>query len=391
MLFFQTVQPKSEDIILTRKSKVRPAELSDTVYMERKKNLMDECNKEQLPTSQTNITLDYGHFHFNSKFRFLYCAVEKVGSTFWRRMFTQIERNVVLSPYMIRPEHVMDNPKLSNDDVQDKLDDILSSYTSFVFVRDPYARLWSAYVDKFFSPNSIYWAMYGVTIVKQHRKNASDNSIRCGHDVTFEEFLKFIINLGENGGLKDPHFAPISEICSPCQVKFDLIGKIETFGNDFEFILDTLYLHDYVTAIYDSEITKADDAIYDAAQAFVSMKSEIQYCMNFTVAIEKVWRKMQLRGFISESERRPEDLAPLHQILVQALTQGYKNSSNNANIKEQKRKLMIDAYKQIPINTLEKISNIYNADFKHFGYDPKPYILFNREVFNASANDNPYE
>ncbi|WAR09593.1 hypothetical protein MAR_034669, partial [Mya arenaria] len=58
----------------------------------------------------------------------------------------------------------------------------------FMFSRDPYTRLWSAYLDKFVLPDFWHTARNAIPVVRQ---NVTKSALKCGHDLTFEEFLRY--------------------------------------------------------------------------------------------------------------------------------------------------------------------------------------------------------
>lgn len=76
--------------------------------------------------------------------------------------------------------------------------------------------------------------------MKDIRMHPSILSLSCGHDVSFPEFVKFIIFSEKTLRMGDRHFMPMYEHCWPCQIKYDVIGKMETFKNDSIYILQIL-------------------------------------------------------------------------------------------------------------------------------------------------------
>jgi hypothetical protein len=56
--------------------------------------------------------------------------------------------------------------------------------------QEPFERLLSGYADKLYSPNAAYWNFIGRYIVTNFREKPSNLSLECGHDITFEEFVK---------------------------------------------------------------------------------------------------------------------------------------------------------------------------------------------------------
>ena len=101
---------------------------------------------------------------------------------------------------------------------------VVANSTRFMFARDPYTRVWSAYVDKLLLPNM--WLSTGREIVAR-RANASARSLDCGHDVTFREFVEYIVHQSETtgSGRLNGHWRPIQYVCDPCQFKPHFVGQ----------------------------------------------------------------------------------------------------------------------------------------------------------------------
>jgi hypothetical protein len=120
-----------------------------------------------------------------------------------------------------------------------KLHSVIQNSDKFMFVRDPYSRILSGYVDKLFCPNEAYQkTSLGAFIVSEIREDASSLSLHCGHDVTFPEFVKYIILSEKRRIYRDRHFTPMYEHCRPCQIPYDFIGKFESFKKDISFLID---------------------------------------------------------------------------------------------------------------------------------------------------------
>jgi len=116
----------------------------------------------------------------------------------------------------------------------------LENYYKFMFVRHPFERLVSAYVNKFYQNYSDYFRFrYGRAIVQSYRKNPTDEALARGHDVTFSEFVQYLIDpKSREKGPFNEHWRPMHELCRPCHIKYDTIGKYETLLEDSWLVLE---------------------------------------------------------------------------------------------------------------------------------------------------------
>ena len=103
---------------------------------------------------------------------------------------------------------------------------------------------------------------FGVEILRRFRKQHKQIS-STGNGVTFVEFVRFLlekkVQRRENF---NEHWAPFTELCHPCIVSYDYIGKYETLQDDAENILrdlgapDTLHFPPHVASSTPSLVTR---------------------------------------------------------------------------------------------------------------------------------------
>lgn len=194
------------------------------------------------------------HFIVDDANQLIYCFVPKVASTNWKRVLMALKRHRRINdnPLQIlgNETHAQNAFKLlsQHDDV-DVVYQKLRTYLKFMFVRHPYERLLSAYRNKFEITWSDYFrTRFGRKIVKHFRKNATQESLERGHDVTFSEFLNYVLNLSSaNHKIAfNEHWRPIYDLCFPCLLDYDVIGRSETLIDDADYVLHRLGVLDFV-------------------------------------------------------------------------------------------------------------------------------------------------
>jgi len=115
-------------------------------------------------------------------------------------------------------------------------------------VRDPFARLVSAYKSKL-RPDTIgFTEFYGnisKRISEQYRHMRRNNSTEKAKSddglATFEDFINFLLHSNESA-VHDYHWATYKEICHPCWFKYNFIAKFETLKEDMLYLEHVLNL-----------------------------------------------------------------------------------------------------------------------------------------------------
>ena len=117
----------------------------------------------------------------------------------------------------------------------------IKEYYKVILIRNPFIRLLSAYRNKFVEPNPLYRKIIGTQIIAKYRQNATEKSLKKGHDVRYEEFVQFLIDIGHTHNNFDEHWAPYTHLCDPCNLHYDYVMKLETMDKDMAYIRDRVY------------------------------------------------------------------------------------------------------------------------------------------------------
>jgi len=112
-----------------------------------------------------------------------------------------------------------------------------SRYFTFFFVREPLERLVSAYRDKLVENPG--YNNVDRRIVRQYRPREYNASVKR-YNVTFAEFVRYVLNQHGTGNVLDRHWIPQSEVCRVCQYRWDFIGHHETLVEEANYVVSKL-------------------------------------------------------------------------------------------------------------------------------------------------------
>ena len=246
------------------------------------------------------------------------------------------------------------------------------------FVRNPYSRMFSAYVDKAYAPNPFYWDQWGKKAIRLFRKKTERQSARCGHNATFAEVMSYANKILYKS---DIHFLPISKLCRPCQYQYHFIGKMETFSEDVVFLAQSLNLT--IVSYLESQQFKFDyakDAIEDSISSPFLWKKKILRCMSWYEAGLRIWRKLQIRGIISRRISFPYSAESFEvatsKEFITAAVDAYRRSTDRAELKQQKKDAFLEAYSTLNVIALQKLMTTMQSDFELFDYDEHAADVF---------------
>lgn len=88
---------------------------------------------------------------------------------------------------------------------------------------------------------SVFLFIYIIVFFSTLRNRGTSN--REGQNITFVEFIRFISEAGHGTQeQQNEHWRPMHELCQPCSVQYDFIGRFENLREDTEYLLQWLGL-----------------------------------------------------------------------------------------------------------------------------------------------------
>ena len=327
------------------------------------------CNdKELFRNLAYKKTTSNKSFYFSKKYNFTYCLVPKAGSTFWTQATATLEQgsNAVQSV-------IAQSRNLIHQRVDQTLGSLQRHIRSILVVRDPYSRLYSAFVDKFMLPTAVAFLT-----VKGRGKEYT-----CASDITFEKFLTFIYEDTFTGKTLNRHWAPIYSICSPCDVNVLALVKMKTFSADVKFALKQIKITDdefdaISTGLHSRRvewtIPSLVQGLYDGTN-----KAYKTNCANRTVMAERIWLILQIQGFIKSTikfpyavvntEQKASNVTFLIDVILKTIKEHPLTSEEST---QQRHRAIVNAYAKISKETIKEIKRIYKQDFILFDYSDVP-------------------
>lgn len=159
-----------------------------------------------------------------------------LGKTFAGNYLKNVHANILGTPF-IKPfqlGQVLFDRMVADRDV-----------TIFTFVKNPFSRLLSAYLDKVkrkLPESAAIFAAAGKNFVE---------------DIDFPEFVRLLRGQMEAGRPVDKHFRPQHVQCGSGRIRLDFVGHVENFADDFRYITEHVGLPGTEIRTVNAHSTKA--------------------------------------------------------------------------------------------------------------------------------------
>ena len=109
---------------------------------------------------------------------------------------------------------------------------MMKSYFKFLLVREPFERILSAYIDKFFNYDPAFYSLWGPDIAHPRYMSIAESII------TFKESVNFVVRLHETDEFRNEHRQTFDKLCHPCGIDYDFIGGFENLEKEVRHVLE---------------------------------------------------------------------------------------------------------------------------------------------------------
>ncbi|XP_027730656.1 carbohydrate sulfotransferase 12 [Vombatus ursinus] len=239
----------------------------EKLQAERRNMLREFCANSSFVFPTKNRSFDdipnyeLNHLIVDDRHGIIYCYVPKVACTNWKRVMIVLSESLLdqgipyKDPLDIPREHVHNTSthltfnkfwrrygKFSRHLMKIKL----KKYTKFLFVRDPFVRLISAFRSKFELENDEFYRRFAVPMLKLYSNHTSlptsvSEAFSAGLKVSFPDFIQYLIDpRTEKLAPFNEHWRQVYRLCHPCQIDYDFVGKLETLDEDAAQLLQLL-------------------------------------------------------------------------------------------------------------------------------------------------------
>ncbi|KAJ1096363.1 hypothetical protein NDU88_001505 [Pleurodeles waltl] len=188
-----------------------------------------------------NTELD--HLIVDDRHGIIYCYVPKVACTNWKRVMIVLSEKLSESetPYhdlLQIPPGDTHNPSslLTLNNFQHiygkfsrhKMKIRLKKYTKFLFVRDPFVRLISAFRSELLLENEWFYRSFSVPIMRRYSNHTSfpasvHEAFSTGLIPSFAQLIQYLLDSHtESEEPFNEHWRQVYRLCHPCQIEYCL-------------------------------------------------------------------------------------------------------------------------------------------------------------------------
>lgn len=164
----------------------------------------------------------------------LYCPIPKAANTNWKYLIRKWEG---LDDYaFVHASHhaATSGLRYLSDYSSHEARELLPTLYKFVFVRDPYIRVLSAYMDKLRNNKDEYRTFLAAALGWRRAREMDDSDAR-------PSFTTFVNALAQTPtSSMNAHWRPQSELCGIGELPYDFVGRMESLTADVQKVFAKL-------------------------------------------------------------------------------------------------------------------------------------------------------
>ncbi|OWF49761.1 carbohydrate sulfotransferase 10-like isoform X2 [Mizuhopecten yessoensis] len=299
------------------------------------------------------------------------CKVPKTGSSFWGAVIMAIEStNTSRNVFNINRNTIHGHNEVT-------IHKVVKSDTKILIGRDPYTRLFSAFIDKYFLLGNLGRSLRDAVGAGPYRK---DGNI-CGYNVTFSQFLEDITHQVFKGFQINEHLIPVSDLCDVCGMKYDMLIRQETLNRDTQHLLRKVDLTAFKRTAIQVAVSPRGikQTIHSLIASYLTDYATYRKdCPSRVLHMEKVWATLQIQGYVNTGVSYPKQLFEnireykadnITSIVLHAIES--RPMTNEEKIK-QRATFVRRAYEVVEDETIRKVQTVFMKDFILLNYDLTP-------------------
>ncbi|XP_033743200.1 carbohydrate sulfotransferase 10-like [Pecten maximus] len=335
----------------------------------------DEKDKYKIQYRQSTAI-----FFQSKKLNISVCKVAKAGSTFWAIVFLIVQRGMPATQAFSIPRHrihamtggITKTLRASHEQL---------GTTGVVVSRDPYSRLFSAFIDKFFL---LRFVQNAKSLATSLRKGLfMTKAGECGYNVSFQDFVDSETTKALQGRGINRHWCPVYTMCRVCDVEYQYVIQQETLTRDTEYIIDQLNISsDIKTTLtkmfHGSGKNSTMEGVIKTMWSAIDNPAMQACCSKKLAYFMKMWEGFKIQGYIRTDISFPlsafqaKNSVNVEKITKAVITAMNTNPLSSEERKAQRRQALVKAYEGMPKRIIYRIQEMYKMDFYLFGYDKNP-------------------
>ena len=247
----------------------------------RKRYIPGSCDNLK---SNTNFYTDgflFHHIWVNEPTKTLICIIPKVSFAYMTNLWKETNGKVKLR-------------RLTTLNVTQRRF-MIENYPKMLLTREPMARLWSAYNDKFVNPASNFRFILAAKIKKLNGNAPTSNACVT---ISFPEFVNFVVS-ELNSQKANEHWSTYHTTCRPCDVKYDYVLKMEHFRDDFQT----------VKRLFDIEFFNSTSTPTKRMKQTLDGDGDIVFernCFSIDVYSDLLWKSLIGTGHVAHTATMPK-------------------------------------------------------------------------------------